>query len=85
MLSCRLMGHKFDFWAEAETLRWECARDCGAGGEKRYPSAAEAQRYARAFNRRDSDEIGRRPTLSLLPLWLSRRAGGKSSRESRSG
>jgi hypothetical protein len=80
MLSCRLMGHRFDFWADGETMRWECARECGAVGEKRYASAAEAQRYARAFNRRDSDDVGRRPTLSLLPLWLSRRAGGKSSR-----
>jgi hypothetical protein len=80
MLSCRLTGHRFDFWADGETMRWECARQCGASGEKRYLSAADAQRYARAFNRRDSDDVGRRPTLSLLPLWLSRRAGGRSSR-----
>jgi hypothetical protein len=79
MLSCRLLGHRLQFWAEDETMRWECERECGFGGDKRYPSAADAQRYARAFNRRDSADIGRRPTLSLLPLWLARRARGKSS------
>ena len=65
-------------------MRWECERGCGAGGEKSYASAADAQRYARAFNRRDSDDIGRRPTLSLLPLWLGRRVGGRSSNPQRS-
>jgi hypothetical protein len=79
MFSCRLFGHRLEFWAEGETLRWECERECGAGGEKRYSSAADAQRYARAFNHRDADEIGRRPILSLLPLWFSRRVGAKSS------
>ena len=55
-------------------MRWECDRECGHAGKKRYASAADAQRYARAFERRDSDDVGRRPTLSLLPLWLGRRA-----------
>ena len=54
-------------------MRWECDRGCGEGGSKVYPSAADAQRYARAFDRRDADDIGRRSLLSLLPLKLSRR------------
>jgi hypothetical protein len=31
-------------------------------------SAASAPRYARAFDREDRDDVGRRPLLSLLPL-----------------
>jgi hypothetical protein len=59
-------------------MRWDCERDCGFEGEKRYASPAEAQRYARALDRRESDDLGKRPTLSLLPLWLGRRASRRS-------
>jgi hypothetical protein len=58
-------------------MRWECERGCGEGGSKRYLTAEEAQRYARAFDRRDEQDLGRRPLLSLLPLWLARRMGGR--------
>jgi len=54
-------------------MRWSCARGCGAGGEKRYESAELAARYARALDREDRDDVGRRPLLSLLPLGLARR------------
>jgi hypothetical protein len=74
VIACRLLGHRLSFWADGEVMRWECERDCGLVGEKAYPSAADAQRYARAFDRRDSDDVGKRPTLSLLPLWLGRKA-----------
>jgi len=56
-------------------MRWECERGCGDGGSKRYATAEEAQRYARAFDRRDAQDLGKRPLLSLLPLWLARRMG----------
>jgi hypothetical protein len=49
MLRCRLLGHRFRFSADRATMRWRCERGCGAGGEKRYPTAAEAERYARGF------------------------------------
>jgi hypothetical protein len=75
MSVCRLLGHRHRFSAEGSTMRWECERGCGEGGSKRYPTAEEAQRYARAFDRRDSEDLGRRPLLSLLPLWLARRMG----------
>jgi hypothetical protein len=78
VLTCRLLGHRLQFWADGETMRWECERECGLTGEKRYASAAEAQRYARAFDRRDADDLGKRPTLSLLPMWLARRVGRRS-------
>ena len=55
-------------------MRWECDR-CGDGGSKRYASAEDAQRYAAAFDRRDASDTGKRPLLSLLPLWLARKAG----------
>jgi hypothetical protein len=58
-------------------MHWDCDRECGLCGEKRYPSAVDAQRYARSFDRRDSDDLGKRPTLSLLPFWLARKAGGR--------
>jgi hypothetical protein len=77
MLACRLVGHRFRFSADGSTMRWSCTRGCGAGGEKTYASAADAARYARAFDREDREDIGRRaPLIGLLPLrivWLVRR------------
>jgi hypothetical protein len=80
MPPCRLLGHRYRFTAEGRTMRWECERGCGAGGSKTYGTAEEAQRYARAFDRRDTKDLGRRPLLSLLPLWLARRMGGRDDR-----
>jgi hypothetical protein len=54
-------------------MHWECERGCGHAGEKRYVDAVAAHRYAAAFDREDRDDIGRRPLLALLPLWLARR------------
>ncbi|HET7566847.1 MAG TPA: hypothetical protein VFJ91_02575 [Gaiellaceae bacterium] len=77
MLACRLLGHRFRFAAEGETMRWRCERGCGVGGEKTYASAEEAARFARAFDREDGAELGRRaPFLGMFPLrlvWLLRR------------
>jgi hypothetical protein len=73
VLACRVLGHRWRFSAEGATMRWACTRGCGAGGEKRYKSAERAARYARALDRDDRDDIGRRPLLSLLPLALARR------------
>jgi hypothetical protein len=69
---CRLLGHRFRFTSEAETMRWQCERGCGAGDAKRYPSAEDARRYAQAFDREDRQELGRRSPLGLLPLRLAR-------------
>jgi hypothetical protein len=74
MLTCRLLGHRWRFSSEGETMSWTCTRDCGAGGEKRYDTPERAARFARAFDREDRDDMGRRPLLSLLPLGLARRA-----------
>jgi len=79
MVSCRVLGHAYRFSAEGETMRWECERGCGASGSKRYTTAEAAQRYAQAFDRRDTEDLGKRPLLSLLPLWLARKAGRRSS------
>jgi hypothetical protein len=78
MIACRVLGHRLRFWTEGEVMRWDCQRECGLEGEKRYASAGDARRYARAFDRRETDDLGKRPTLSLLPLWLSRKVGGRS-------
>ena len=75
-LACRLLGHRMRFDADGATMRWSCTRGCGAGGEKVYASPADAERYARAFDREDREDVGRRPLLSLLPLRLARRLGG---------
>jgi hypothetical protein len=72
-LACTLLGHRLRFHAEGETMRWSCDRDCGVEGSKAYPSAADARRYAAAFDREDADDLGRRAPLSLLPLRLVRR------------
>ena len=79
MRTCRLLGHAHRFEAQGRTMRWTCER-CGEGGSKTYATPADAARYARAFDRRDADGVGKRPLLSLLPLWLARKAGGRSSR-----
>jgi hypothetical protein len=72
MVRCRLLGHRFGFSAEGATMRWQCRRGCGAGGSKRYPSAEQAQRYARAFDREDRNDLGRRaPLVGLLPLRIA--------------
>lgn len=75
MLRCRLLGHRFRFSAEGAEMRWSCQRGCGAGGAKRYETAADAARYARGFDREDRDDLGRRaPLLGMLPLRLWRAA-----------
>lgn len=76
MLACRVFGHRMRFSAEGATMRWECGRECGERGEKGYGSPEQARRYARAFDREDREDTGRRPLLSLLPLGLARRFGG---------
>jgi hypothetical protein len=83
VIACRVLGHRRRFWAEEEVMHWDCERGCGLEGEKRYASAGDAQRYARAFDHRDSDDLGKRPSLSLLPLWLGRRASRAETRRSR--
>jgi hypothetical protein len=75
VLACRVLGHRYRFGAEGETMRWECERGCGAGGSKRYATPEQARRYALAFDREDRADIGRRPLLSMLPVWMTRRAG----------
>jgi hypothetical protein len=73
MLRCQVLGHRFRFSSEGETMRWRCQRGCGAGGAKRYGSAADATRYARAFDREDREDIGRRaPLVGLFPLRILR-------------
>jgi hypothetical protein len=74
MLSCRLLGHRPRFAAHGSTLTWRCERGCGAQGSRVCASAADARRYAVAFDREDRDALGCRPLLSLLPLGLARRA-----------
>jgi hypothetical protein len=73
MLSCRLFGHRFRFSSEGDTMRWQCQRGCGAGGAKRYSTAGDASRYARAFDREDRADLGRRaPLFALFPLRVLR-------------
>jgi hypothetical protein len=73
MLRCRALGHRPRFVADGRVLRWHCGR-CGAAlGARRYHSAGAAERYARALDRDERAEIGRRaPPFALLPLRLAR-------------
>jgi hypothetical protein len=79
MGGCRVLGHRYRFSAEGASMRWTCER-CGEGASKRYASARDARRYAEAFDRREEQDLGKRPLLSLLPLWLARRAGRATRR-----
>jgi hypothetical protein len=73
MIRCRILGHSYRFTSEDVEMRWNCGR-CGAeGGSKSYPSAEQATRYARAFDREDHSDLGRRaPLVGLLPLRIAR-------------
>jgi hypothetical protein len=73
MVRCRLLGHRFRFSSEGDTMVWRCERGCGAEGAKRYASAEDAARYAHGLDRRDTDDLGRRaPYFGLFPLRLLR-------------
>ncbi len=73
MLACRVFGHRYRFAAEGATMRWGCERCGEAGGEKEYRSAAEAERFARAFDFDERGSTGKRaPLFGLLPLRLGR-------------
>ena len=73
MWRCHLLGHRFRFHSEGATMRWRCARGCGAEGAKTYATAQEAERYAVAFDREDREDLGRRaPFFGLLPLRVAR-------------
>ena len=73
-IACRLLGHRPSFRADGATMRWDCARDCGMQGEKRYASGADAERYAHALDRDTSAaSLGKRAPLSLVVLRLARR------------
>lgn len=73
-MACRVFGHQPVFAADGRRMQWACTRCGGAAGAKHYPSAADARRYAAAFNQRDVDALGKRaPLLGLLPLRLWRR------------
>jgi len=73
MTRCRILGHQFRFTAQGQVMSWSCARGCGAGGSKAYPTAAHARRYAAAFDQEDTGSLGERaPLIGLLPLRLVR-------------
>ncbi|MGP9601201.1 hypothetical protein ACT3SQ_01905 [Brachybacterium sp. AOP42-C2-15] len=80
-VGCLVFGHRPAFRAEGRTMRWECERGCAeGGGEKTYSTAAEAERFAAAFDRRGDDGLGKNaPLLGMFPLriwqWLRRRGG----------
>jgi hypothetical protein len=84
-VACRLFGHRQRFAAEGATMRWACERCGGAAGEKAYATAADAARFAAAFDREDRGDLGRRaPLVGLLPLrlwraWRDRRAARPTS------
>ena len=73
VLACRALGHRYRFSADGPTMTWTCARCGHVGGAKTYGSAEEAARYARALDREDREDTGRRaPLVALLPLRLWR-------------
>ncbi|WP_179429042.1 DUF1660 family phage protein [Spelaeicoccus albus] len=73
MIACRVFGHRVGFRAAGATVQWSCRRCGQAAGSKTYGTEAEAQRYARAFDRSDSDDSGRRaPLLGMFPLRIWR-------------
>ncbi len=80
--ACGLFGHRIRFRTEGATLHWTCERGCGTSGQRFYATAAQANRYANAFNCQDRRDFGTRPLLSMLPLKLlgrrTHRRGGRA-------
>jgi hypothetical protein len=73
VVKCRVFGHRYRFRADDRTMTWACERCAALGGTKAYDTAAEAERYARAFDREDRSDLGRRaPLVGLLPLRIWR-------------
>jgi hypothetical protein len=77
MWRCRVLGHRFRFTSEGRTMRWACERGCGAGGSKTYETVGDAQRYARALDRDDRADLGRRAPVGLVPLRMMRAVRGR--------
>ncbi|MGH2855844.1 MAG: hypothetical protein ACRDMJ_00010 [Solirubrobacteraceae bacterium] len=79
---CRVFGHRFRFTATDAVMSWQCQREgCTASGEKLYPSAETAERYAAALDREDRDKLGRRaPLFGLFPLRIWRRIVDRGQR-----
>jgi hypothetical protein len=86
-LACRIFGHDYAFTAEGTTMRWSCVRECGAGGgSKEYGTPSQAARYARAFDRKDTDDLGRRaPLFGLFPLRMARALKERVARDRAAG
>ncbi len=62
-------------------MLWSCERGCGEVGAKPYGSPADARRYARAFDREDAADLGRRaPFLGMFPLRIWRALSGRRER-----
>jgi hypothetical protein len=72
LLGVPVFGHRFRFSSDGATMPWRCARGWGAEGAKTYATVGDAERYARAFDREDREDLGRRaPFFGLLPLRLA--------------
>jgi hypothetical protein len=84
MWKCTVFGHLVRFHAEGQTMYWICERCGRQAGSKTYESAAQAQRYARAFDRRDTDDLGRRaPLIGMFPLRFWRMLRDRQDRTPR--
>ena len=85
MNKCRVVGHRWRFWADGSTMWWACER-CGSGDHKEYETAEDAERYARAFDREDTRDLGKRaPLFGLFPLRLARAAARRRERSGDAG
>ena len=84
VIACRVLGHRLRFWAERDVMRWDCDRECGLEGEKRYPTAADAQRYAlvRPPGQRRPRQA---PDTIAAGVLVGRRRAGASRRRDRCG
>ncbi len=79
--ACRIFGHRPAFHADGRTMRWECDRCGQGGGSKQYATPEEARRYAVAFSRLDTADLGKRaPLIGLLPLRVWRKLNRRADR-----
>jgi hypothetical protein len=77
VLRCDILGHRYRFSRDGETMVWRCWRGCAAGESKRYATAAHAGLFTAAFDHGELQNLGRHAPLGLSPLRLLRAIGSR--------
>lgn len=67
-VACRFLGHRWRFWRDGATVRWDCRRGCSRGGAREYENEFEAARHLRHYAREAAPPVGFLMALAGAPL-----------------